>query len=75
VLVIEDQQHFDKVVAFAKKAGLYEGAGNTFLKNRIDYLERFGGNAEHTRVRLFRDFAPYSFEFVVERKSVRSGVT
>jgi hypothetical protein len=54
MLVIQNQQHFDEVVTFAKKAGLYEPAAgtddtNSFLKNRLDYLEHYG-KSDATRV-------------------------
>lgn len=73
MLIIANQQHFDEVVAFAKKAGLYEPAADTenkngFLKNRLDYLEHYG-KSDTTCVRLMADGAPYSFYFVIERKS------
>lgn len=70
MLVIEDQSHFDVVVEFAKKSNLYDGDDNGALKKKLEYLERYGGDGgERTRVRLFRDFAPYSFGFVIEQKS------
>ena len=70
MLIIQDKNHFDEVVAFAKKAGLYEPPTdrenkNGFLKNRLDYLEHYG-RSDTTRVRLLRDSAPYSFYFVIE---------
>jgi Domain of unknown function (DUF4120) len=75
MLSIQDQKHFDDVVAFAKQVGLYErhdDNGNSTLKSRLDYLEKYGGtDNDRTRVRLFRDFAPYSFAFLIERKDDR----
>jgi hypothetical protein len=74
MLIIENQQHFDEVVAFAKKAGLYEAAAGTtdnttgFLRSRLDYLEHYG-KSDTTRVRLMADGAPYSFHFVIEQKN------
>ena len=73
MLVIEHQAHFDETVAFAKGAGLYEANDNTHtLKSRLDYLAHYGGKnadgSDKTRVRLFKDFAPYSFGFVIESK-------
>jgi hypothetical protein len=64
---------FDEVVAFAKKAGLYEPqAGiedkNGFLKSRLDYLENYG-RSEKTRVQLLPDGAPYCFYFVIETRN------
>jgi hypothetical protein len=70
MLVIEDQQHFEAVVAFAKEAKLYEADHKGALKGRLDYLENYGGKHAHrTRVRLFRDRAPYSFGFIIEQKT------
>jgi hypothetical protein len=74
MLIIENQAHFDEVIAFAKKNGKYEPAaseeGNSYLKNRLDYLENYGGKdadgESRMRVRLLKDFAPYSFGFVIE---------
>ena len=75
MLVIQNQQYFDEVVAFAKKNDLYEGEHNASLKNRLDYLAGYGGKnkdgADKTRVLLFKDFAPYSFEFVIEAQDAR----
>jgi hypothetical protein len=76
MLIIENQAHFDEVVAFAKRSGKYEPAvgeeGNSCLKSRLDYLESYGGKGEDSesqmRVRLFKDFAPYSFGFVMEQR-------
>lgn len=68
MLVIEDRAYFDEVVAFAKRAELYESEANGALKAKLDYLERYGRDPERTRVRLFRDSAPYSFGFVIEKK-------
>jgi len=75
---VQDQKHFEDVVAFAKRVGLYEPTDdcrnqNQFLKNRLDYLATYGGKLEDgtgkTRARLFRDFAPHSFGFVIEAKN------
>jgi hypothetical protein len=76
MLIVENQAHFDEVVAFAKKSGKYAPLpgedANSYLKNRLDYLEGYGGKdasgESHLRVRLFKDFAPYSFGFVIERR-------
>ena len=73
MLVIEDLRHFEEVVAHAKAIGLYEANDNNqTLKNRLDYLAGYGGKTEDgtdkTRVRLFKDFAPHSFGFLIEAK-------
>lgn len=78
MLIIENKPHYDAVVAFAIRAGLYEAPEGCrepapYLKDRLDYLATYGGKgddrADRTRVRLFRDFAPYSFEFVIESRT------
>jgi hypothetical protein len=74
MLIVEDQAHLDEVIAFAKKSGKYQPAeaeeSNHYLKNRLDYLENYGGKdaqgESRMRVRLFKDFAPHSFGFVIE---------
>jgi hypothetical protein len=68
VLLIEDQNHFDVVVAHAKKLGMYDknAENNGSLAGRLEYLEKYGG--DKMRVKLFKDFAPFSFGFVIEQK-------
>jgi hypothetical protein len=70
MLIIENQSYLEEVVAFAKKVHLYESDSNASLKNRLDYLARYGGKkqdgSDKTRARLFKDGAPYSFGFVIE---------
>lgn len=75
MLIIQNKKHFDEVVAFAKKSGLYEDDGktNNALSNRLKYLEEYGGKDDagndRMRVRLMPDFAPMSFFFVIEAKN------
>ena len=75
MLKIENQQHFDATVAFAKSCGMYEDAKdtNTTLSNRLNYLENFGrrkpDDEDRYRVRLMPDGAPYSFYFVIEERT------
>jgi Domain of unknown function (DUF4120) len=70
MLQIENKPYFEEVVAFAKKVDLYDTDSNASLKNRLDYLARYGGKkpdgTDKTRARLFKDGAPYSFGFVIE---------
>jgi hypothetical protein len=70
MLQIENKDHYEAVVSFAKKIQLYESDSNASLKNRLDYLAGYGGKkpdgTDKTRVRLFKDGAPHSFGFVVE---------
>jgi hypothetical protein len=77
MLLVEDKDHFVAVVAFAQRIGLYDpvqaqGAPACSLKSRLDYLEGYGGKNEAgedtSRVRLFKDWSPYSFGFVIERR-------
>ena len=69
MLIIQDQKHFEEVVAFAKKNNMYDVDEPGALKRRLDYLENYGGDPQTVRARLFKDFAPYSFGFVLEKKS------
>lgn len=75
MLIIENQKHFDEVVAFAKKVGLYEDDGktNSALSTRLKYLETYGGKDadgnDRMRVRLAPDFAPMSFYFIIEKRN------
>jgi Domain of unknown function (DUF4120) len=79
MLVIENKPFFDEVVAFAKRVDLYEGDSNASLKNRLDYLARYGGKkpdgTDKTRARLFKDGAPYSFGFVIEAQDANGDWT
>lgn len=71
MLVIEDKEYFEKVIAFSKTVCLYEGADNHALANRLKYLENYGGKnndgSDRMRVRLMPDGAPMSFYFVIEQ--------
>lgn len=75
MLIIQNKKHFDEVVAFAKKSGLYEDDDktNNALSNRLKYLENYGGKdkdgSDRMRVRLMPDGAPMSFYFVIETKN------
>ncbi len=69
MLLIEDQKHFDEVVDFAKKANLYDTETHGALRRNLEYLENYGGDATKVRARLYRDWAPYSFGFVMERRT------
>jgi hypothetical protein len=73
MLVIENRNFFDEVVAFARKTNLYENDGNASLKSRLDYLATYAGKksdgTDKTRVRLYKDGAPYSFGFTIEAQN------
>ncbi len=75
MLLIENKAYYDEVVAFAKNAGLYDDPGNKneALANRLAYLESYGGKdkngEDRSRVRLYKDAAPYSFGFIIQQKN------
>lgn len=65
MLVDKTNGHLDSVKAFAERTGQTES-----LENKLEYL---GGYACHdtpedTRCLLFTDFAPMSFEFLIEKR-------
>jgi hypothetical protein len=66
------QKYYDEVIAFAKSIGLYDNDANVSLKWCLDYLANYGGNDENGEdrcvVELYKDFAPYSFEFTIYRR-------
>ena len=64
-LIISDQEHFDKVRAFAERTGKLDK-----LQARLDYLDKYNDPTK-VRCKLFRDFAPASFAFTVTR--IRAG--
>jgi Domain of unknown function (DUF4120) len=75
MLVIRNQQHFDTVVRFARDHGIYDPDPSKpdvqYLKPALDRLESFERKTPDgqptVRVVLCPDFAPHSFEFLVER--------
>lgn len=78
MLLIQNEKYFDETVAFAKQIGLYDPPPNSrnsnhYLRSRLDYLATYGGKngdgTDKTRVRLFKDLAPYSFGFVIESQT------
>lgn len=65
MLDIQNQEHFDKVKAFAESTGRWEQ-----LKEKLDYLDTY---ADHEREGLTKcvlgyDWAPYSFRFCMMTK-------
>ena len=56
MLIIENQEHFDKVRRFARSVG-----ADAELQKYLDFLAGFGGDAAKMRCRLYSDFAPHSF--------------
>ncbi len=62
MLVDKTEGHLDAVKEFALETNQAEQ-----LMGRLDYLDTYGGD-NSTRCLLFKDFAPQSFEFLLERK-------
>lgn len=62
MLAIENQSHFDKVVDFAKKINMFDQ-----LNDRLEYLQDYSDQV--TRCKLYKDSAPYSFAFTMEKKN------
>lgn len=54
--------HLNSTVKFGKKTEQLDG-----LKERLAYLENYG--SQETQCRIYKDFAPFSFSFVLYRKS------
>ena len=68
MLIIENQEHFDKVREFARSVG-----ADTELQKRLDFLAGFGGDPAKVRCRLYSDFAPHSFFWRIEYSSLGDG--
>ena len=65
MLEIQNQEHFNKVKAFAESTNRMEQ-----LQEKLDYLDTY---ADHERKGLTKcilgyDFAPYSFSFLMMKK-------
>ena len=56
MMIIEDQEHLDKVHEFARCVG-----AEAELQKQLDFLAGFGGDAAKVRCHLYRDFAPHTF--------------
>jgi hypothetical protein len=65
VLIIENQDYFDKVREFARSIG-----AEADLQKQLDFLAGFGGDAAKVRCHLYRDFAPHSFFWRMEHSSL-----
>jgi hypothetical protein len=65
VLIIENQEHFDKVREFARSVG-----AEAELQKQLDFLAGFGGDAAKVRCHLSSDFAPHSFFWRMEHSSL-----
>ena len=64
------KKYLETVKAFAKSIGKEE-----ILQKRLDYLDTYacGDDKEKTRCKLFKDFAPYSFEFEMQARANDGG--
>ncbi len=63
LVVREDvREHFEMVKAFAEETDQMDQ-----LQVKLDFLDGFGGEPKNVRCLLFKDFAPYSFYFVLEK--------
>ncbi len=65
MLKIDNQEHFDKVKAFAKSTGRMEQ-----LQQKLDYLGTYADHEKEglTKCVLSSDWAPYSFSFLMMKK-------
>lgn len=63
MIACNDQEYLSKVTAFADKLGMRDK-----LDERLTYLGEYAGGV-NTRCTLYKDFAPASFEFVMERRA------
>ena len=62
MLITDDiTEYLAEVKKFAKKIGMLDQ-----LKGRLDYLANYSD--QESRCRLFKDFAPHSFAFLMEHK-------
>jgi Domain of unknown function (DUF4120) len=64
VLIVENQEHFDKVREFARSVGT-----EAEIQKQLDFLASFGGDAARVRCYLYSDFAPHSFCWRMEHSS------
>ena len=69
MLIVECQEHLDKVKEFASKVGLMDQ-----FQAKLDYLSDYANNngRDITECHLYQDFAPHSFEFVMMRKDANN---
>jgi len=66
MIQIDNQEHFDKVKAFAESSGRWGQ-----LKEKLDYLDTYADHEKQglTKCVLGYDWAPYSFAFCMMRKN------
>ena len=65
MLDIQNQEHFDKVKAFAEATGCMEQ-----LQDRLNYLDAYGNHERQgmTKCVISYDFAPHSFSLLMMRR-------
>ncbi len=65
MLKIECEEYFAEVKAFAEKTGQM-----VQLQEKLDYLDTYAehGDRGKTRCRLWKDYAPCSFNLLMERR-------
>lgn len=70
MLEIQNQAHFEEVLAFADKIGLRKQ-----LDEKLTYLDTYAehGDRGKSRCTLSKDWAPYSFSFVIQVRGERPG--
>ncbi len=66
MLVIDNQEHFDKVKAFAELVGAFDN-----FKKQLDYLAGYAchDSPKDTKCHLGYDFAPNSFRFTMMKRT------
>ena len=66
MIEINDQEYYDEVRAFAERAGKLEQ-----LKEKLAYLDTYAehGDRGKTKCILYKDFAPYSFQFTMQERN------
>ena len=66
MLQIENQEHYDKVIAFAEKVGKLNQ-----LKEKLEYLDTYAAHEDREATKCFLgyDWAPYSFSFTMQKRN------
>lgn len=65
-----NRDYFEQVKDFAEQTGQWDQ-----LKEKLDYLNTYADHERKglTKCVLYKDFAPYSFEFCMLRKDMETG--
>lgn len=69
-LLVKDEEHYQNVLIFATETSQLEQ-----LQEQLEYLRSYACHEtpEDTRCELYKDFAPYSFYFVMYKKNKQTG--